>query len=456
MNTTPKSMQGETKAPFVLSELAAFCHSMALAPESAHAAARRTLLDTIGVAAAGAETVGGLASRRAAVEIWGRGGSAIWFSQSVTTPAGAAFANSTFAAALDLDDGHRAASGHPAAAIVPAVIAAAEQLGSSTDRILTALVLGYEVAVRISSARDFSRLRTTDSGLWCGYGVAAATAWLAGLGAPAMAHAMAIAGQTATSQAGTGWTRLGHSVKEGIPWATANGLQSVSLAASGHYGPLDLLDNPSVYNRERLLGGFGRKWVIEDAYFKIYSCCRWAHAAIDGSLALAADMCMAPDDIDEILVETFDRALTLPNQFDPQSSEAAQYSVPFCLALALVKGPTALLPLKPESLGDASVVSLARRVKMVRARDYLDAFPKSTPSKVTISAGGRRKTIEVLAPKGEPQNPLTSDELQQKFLTLTAELSLNPPQVQALQRAASGLGIEQTSTELFRALRCVP
>jgi 2-methylcitrate dehydratase PrpD len=456
MNTTSKSKKYENGMPFALSELAALCHGVSLASGSAHAAARRTLLDTIGVAAAGAATVGGLASKRAAVEIWGQGGSTIWFSRSAATPVGAAFANSTYAAALDLDDGHRAASGHPAAAIVPAVIAVAEHMGSSADRLLTAIVLGYEVAVRISAARDISRLRTTDSGLWCGYGVAAGAAWLMALPIPVMAHAMAIAGQTASAQAATGWTRLGHTVKEGIPWATANGLQAAALAAAGHQGPVDMLDDPSIYTRVRLLENFGQKWAIESAYFKIYSCCRWAHAAIDGALALAADMHVGPTDIDTILVETFDRALTLPNQPDPQSTEAAQYSIPFCLALALVKGDHALLPLEQQSLEDISVVSLAQRVKLVSIRDYRDAFPTSTPSRVTISAGSRQKTIEVLLPKGEPHNPLSSGELQQKFLKLTAGLSLAPPKIQAMRMAANGLGISQSCEELFSSLRRTP
>ena len=456
MNTTSKSRDHEKGIPFVLSDLAALCHGVSVVSASAHGAARRTLLDTIGVAAAGAETVAGLASKRAAVEIWGQGASTIWFSRSAATPVGAAFANSTFAAALDLDDGHRAASGHPAAAIVPAVIAVAEYLGSSAERLLTAIVLGYEVAVRISAARDIDRLRTTDSGLWCGYGVAAGAAWLMALPIPVMAHAMAIAGQTASAQAATGWTRLGHTVKEGIPWATANGLQAAALAAAGHQGPVDMLDDPSIYTRLRLLENFGQKWAIESAYFKIYSCCRWAHAAIDGALALAADMHVGPADIDTILVETFDRALTLPNQPDPQSTEAAQYSIPFCLALALVKGDHALLPIEGQSLGDISVVSLAQRVKLVSISDYRDAFPAFTPSRVTIAAGSRHKTIEVLLPKGEPQNPLTYGELQQKFLTLTAGLSLPTPTIQDMRMAANGLGINQTSAELFSSLRGAP
>ncbi len=190
--------------------------------------------------------------------------------------------------------------------------------------------------------------------------------WLAGQPSAIIAHAMAIAGQTSTSQAATGWTKLGHTVKEGIPWATANGLQALALATAGHRGPLDLLDDTAVYDRAKLLSSFGRNWAIEEAYFKIYSCCRWAHAAIDGALTLAGRMQAATSEIESILVETFDRALTLPNQIDPQTNEAAQYSIPFCIALALSYGQEALLPLEDKYRHDAAVVALAKRIRLTK------------------------------------------------------------------------------------------
>ena len=453
MNATQESIEEVLAEPFALAQLAADCNSAVALPDETYAATRRTLLDTIGVAAAGATTDGGQASKRAALEIWGHGHSTIWFSTARVTSAGAAFVNASYAAALDLDDGHRQASGHPAAAVVPAVLAIAEQLGSSASRVLTATAIGYEVAVRVSAARDITRLRTTDTGLWCGVGVAAAAAWLLGASTSVMTHALSIAGQTATAQLATGWTRLGHTVKEGIPWATANGLQAVSLAAAGHRGPIDILDDMTTYDRQRLLGAFGETWAIESAYFKLYSCCRWGHAAIDGAVALAARMHLRPDDIDVVLVETFDRALTLPNQAAPQSVEAAQYSIPFCVALALVHGPGSLLPMTETYLGDANVIALAERIRLVSRDAYRDAFPATTPARVTISAEGKVETIEILLPKGEPQNPLSSLERQNKFQRLAAEASLCQPQIDALIQAASSLGIYRSPEELFAALR---
>jgi 2-methylcitrate dehydratase PrpD len=304
--------------------------------------------------------------------------------------------------------------------------------------------------VRISAARDICSLRTTDTGLWCGPGVAAATGWLTGQSTAVIAQSIAIAAQTATSQAATGWTKIGHTVKEGIPWATANGLMAVSLAAAGHRGPLDILDDPKRYSRQRLLNGFGDIWAIEQAYFKLYSCCRWAHAAIDGALVLKARHAIVPEQIQNLSIETFDRALTLPNQSDPQSVEAAQYSIPFCVALALVHGERALLPMDQRHLSDPRVIGLATRITLSSSNAYADAFPDMTPARVTIGAEGLRDSIEVIFPKGEPKNPLSSADLMDKFAILSS--ALGTVRTSAIAGSINGLGIHQEPPALFAAL----
>ncbi len=452
LTTTWKSNSCD-ETDFVIDRLAEMCAAVSCAPDHVLSAARRTLVDTIGVAAAGAATTAGQASRVAAPKIWGDGDCSIWFSGIRSTATGAAFVNATYAAALDLDDGHRRASGHPAAAIVTAVLACGEHVNASAETILTAIALGYEVAVRVAGARDINALRTTDSGLWCGFGVAAAAAWLCRAPAPVIAHALAIAGQTSTSQAATGFTRMGHTVKEGIAWATANGLQAVMLAQAGHRGPLDMLDDTGTYTRATMVEALAQRWMIESAYFKKYSCCRWAHAAIDAALALKARMNIDHDDIDALLIETFARALSLPNAVRPQSSEAAQYSIPFCVALALVHGEEALLPLQVCHLADPAVLALSQRVNLVRSDDYAGAFPVSTPARVTIVAKGQLETEEVLAPRGEPQNPLNTLELEQKFRVLSEKSPLGRSEANTVLEVASRLGIGYEPSELLGALR---
>ncbi|ASY73836.1 Immune-responsive protein 1 (plasmid) [Sinorhizobium fredii CCBAU 83666] len=432
-------------------ELATFVSSVTDIPSPVRHAAKRVLLDTIGAAIAGAATAAGAAASTGATVSWGEGPGRVWFSDARLRPAAAAFVNSAYASMLDLDDGHRAAAGHPGAAIVPAALTIAEIEGATPDRMLAAIALGYEVALRISAARDINSIRTTDTGRWCGYGVVAAAGWLKRLPAKIIAEAMAIAGHTASSQSATGWTKLGHAVKEGIAFATANALMAVDLALAGYTGPLDLLDDPERYDQNRLVANLGCGWEIEKGYFKIYSACRWAHAPIDGALALQAKHAIKPEEIEEIEIGLFARALTLLNKSEPESIEVAQYSIPFSVALALVHGSNALLPVTAEFLKDTRVTSLARRVKLVHRRDLDPSFPAMTPATVRMGFAGRYDQLDISAPKGEPTNALSDQELHNKF-TWIARGRMAASGAERLKAAIWAIDGEIKTDHLFQAI----
>ncbi len=403
--------------------LARFVYETKEVPPSARAMAANAVLDLMSAALVGHDSPGGRSARQGACSIFGGGRATVWFSHRRLTVSGAAFANAAAASMLDLDDGHRAAAGHPGASIIPAVLATAEAHGASAGRILTAIALGYEIAIRIAAARDFERLETLVTGPWCGQGAAAAAAWLRGLTPDAIAQAIAIAGSSAPNLAAVAYSRvMGNHVKEGIAWATATGLSAVDLATAGFTGPLDLLDNRRLYDVEALLGGLGDSWLIETIYFKPYSCCRWAHAAIDALLALQAEHQIVPNEIQCIRVWTFARALSLNNDRAPDSLEAAQYSLPFCIALAALRGSGALLPLTHDWLDDTAVLALARRVHLEIDPDLDAMFSKAVPARLEITTKQRRFLRTVLMPKGEAANPMTRDDLEKKFATATRDL----------------------------------
>lgn len=403
----------------VAEALGAFVVATKGAPPSSRATAKRCVLDLMSAAIGGWRTAGATAAIRGAQLSWGAGPCAVWFSGLELTAAGAAFANSAMACQLDLDDGHRAAAGHPGASIIPAVLATAEELGSTNRDILSAIAIGYEVAIRISAARDLTQIPTTDSGLWCGPGAAAAAGWLRRSSASAIAHAIAICGTTAPSQIATPYTKeMGNHVKEGIPVATAAAITALNLAESGFTGPLDIYDAENLYERAALLGGLGETWHIENIYFKPYSACRWAHASVDALVALQAEHDLPAPAIEHIRVETFGRALTLNNQPAPRSIEAAQYSVPFCLGLAGVAGTGALLPLEEASLARPDAVALARKVELAVDPAFDAMFSAAVPARVIVSAHGTRYEKTVIAPKGEPTNAMTDDDLVAKLETI--------------------------------------
>jgi 2-methylcitrate dehydratase PrpD len=331
------------------------------------------------------------------------------------------FANCTAAMILDLDDGHRAASGHPGASIIPAVLAVAAETRADGPRTAAAIALGYELALRIAAARHLDRLDTFSTGRWCGFGVAAAIGYLRGLSRQRIAHALAIAGIHAPNMSASGYSRAGgHHVKEGIPWATVTGLAACDLAAAGFTGPLDILDHEDYFLPERILDGLGSGWWIETAYVKPYAGCRWLHAALDALIALMNEHALRADAIEAIEVETFSRALRLPNETAPRTLEAAQFSLPFCLALAAFAGADGLLPMRSEALQRSDVATLARRVRMRLDPELDRRFPGQTPARVTLVTASGRFTRQVEHPLGDVANPMSPEQLTRKFHALAA------------------------------------
>ncbi|NTF47092.1 MmgE/PrpD family protein [Rhizobium rhizogenes] len=390
-------------------------------PPSASDATRRCILDAVSAAVPGQATAGGKAARDGAIAIWGKGSIPIWLSSAHSTPLGAVFANSAAVCMLDLDDGHRAAAGHPGASIVPSVLAAVHEDPSLASRAIAAVAIGYQVGVSIAASRDLRTLDTVDTGRWCGQAAAAAIGWLKGTSPDAIAEAIAAAGTIAPMIATAGFTQVGNHVKEAIPHATANGLMCLHLAQAGFSAPLDILDDERYFGPQKLIDGFQKEWMIESTYFKPYSCCRFVHAPIDGLLKIMSERNLSFQDITKIRVETFGRALTLPNQKAPSSLQHAQYSIPFCLGVTAARGRDALVPMTdPGLLKDPAVLSVSSLVDLVFDAEMDSHFSAAVPSRITVSCGDATFTETVMVPLGEPSNPMGWDALFEKFHVLAS------------------------------------
>ena len=138
--------------------------------ESVREAAKRCLLDLMGAACAGQRTESARTMLRAAKRFFGTGESSVWFSADKLTALGATLVNAASASAMDLDDGHRGAAGHPGASIIPAAFAVAQETGADAQDFLSAVVLGYDIACRVGASRDFDKLQTLSTGRWCACG----------------------------------------------------------------------------------------------------------------------------------------------------------------------------------------------------------------------------------------------------------------------------------------------
>jgi len=326
-------------------------------------------------------------------------------------------ANAAAASALDIDDGHRGAAGHAGAGVIPAALAVGQALDSSDEQIIDAIILGYDVALRVASSRPTSTIDTYSSGRWVGYGAAAAAGRLLGLKSEQLANALAIAGAEGPISFPTGSSRYqGTTVKEAIPPAVTAGLTGAYRARAGATGPLDLLDKASHFDREILTGGLGKTWQLQQCYLKPYAACRYMHAAIDA----VQELRHPGKPIRSLRIETFPQGLRLSNSRTPKTLEAGQYSFYFSCALAALHGPFALQPVDPARLADPDVLDLAGRIELVAHEDFSGSFPKGTPCRVIMDQGDGPQSATVLHPLGDVANPMSRDQVIDKFRKIGA------------------------------------
>jgi 2-methylcitrate dehydratase PrpD len=383
--------------------------------------AKRCVLDLIGVALAGSGTSMARASTRLALGQFASGSATAIGAKDRLSEVGATWVNGICASALDLDDGHRLAMGHPGASVIPTALAVAETTHATGADLLAAVVVGYEMAVRVSVSRlPGYKASHYSSGIWGVLGSVAAAGKLLEFDALAFQHALGIAIAHGPFPPRSGFL-LESMVKEVIGWAGVVGCSAAFLAREGFAGPKDGLDRAGRYDPDQLLADLGGPYAIEKTYFKPYASCRWSHPPIDGVLRLVSEHGLQPAEINEIQVDGF-REITLLDECAPTSTVAAQYSVPFSIALALTHGGIGPRELTAANLQDEELLGLARRVKLSLDPEIDRLFPEKTVARITIAAAQGTFTTTVEYPKGNPENPMSDAELAEKFTWLASEV----------------------------------
>lgn len=408
-------------------------------PAEARQAACRSVLDLVAAATAGIAAPGPAAIRKTALATLAPGDHPIWFTGARTNLIGAIWCNSAIAAALDLDDGHRLARGHPGAAVIPAAFAAAQEVEASTEDLLRAIVVGYEVAVSVGAARRFY----ANTGMWSGYGVVAALGCLRGTPEGMLAHAFAISGVSAPNQLHAGEGPVypaieGSDVKEGIPWSSVTAANALLLAEAGQTGPLALLDVEDHFTTQGLVTDLGNRLHVTRSYFKFHACCRHVHAPAEALLGLIERYGLLARDIDGIEVETYAGALRIANRSEPTSFTDIQFSIPYCLGIVALGGRQALLPVSADALGRPEVIDIARRVSLRLDAELDRRFPAETLCRVSVRIGERRFVSPVTAPRGEASDPPSWSDLEEK-LRIASRRVASPAQQDALIAAVRQL-----------------
>src|SRR5437762_1177841 len=335
-------------------------------PVDVVASAQRSLLDLIGVAAAGSRTrASAIANAYAATQLCGSGRSArIVFDGRRSGLAGAAFAGASTIDALDGHDGHVLTKGHAGAAILPALLALIDAAGPGEvpapvdgREFLTRVVLGYEIATRAGIALHATVPDYHCSGAWNSIGCAAIAARHFAFDAATTRHALGVAEYFGPRGQILRVCDSPTMVKDGSGWGAHAGLAAALLARDGFTGA------PALTVEGDDAGPFwsdlGTRWRIGEQYFKAYPVCRWAQPAIEAALDLKRRHGFEADDVAGVAVESFREAVALGSQCAmPRTTEEAQYSLAFPVAAALVFGKVGADEVDAFGLGDTRVARL--------------------------------------------------------------------------------------------------
>ncbi len=368
------------------------------------------------------------------------------------TPAGgqaAALINGTAAHTVEFDDIYRDGLYHPGAPTIAAALAAAELVDADGELLLQGVVAGYEVSNRIAVAvnpRHYDFWHTTAT-VGC-FGAAGAAATILGLDGAATAHALA---SSATMAAGLQQAFRADAMSKPLHSGRAAeaGLLSARLAAEGVTGALDALEGPrgfaaamsgATIDWQAVTADLGSDWTITRVTFKNHAACGHVHAAVDAVRALADEHRLSAVDVERIEVGSYAKSLEICGNATPTTVFEAKFSLPYCVAAALVLGSVRRAAFEDKAMADPDLRALAARVVHTVDPGCEAAFPKARSARVAIlTRDGRR--LERFAPtrKGDPDNPLTDADLADKFHELAGPV-LGPARGADLLAGLQALG----------------
>lgn len=353
------------------------------------------------------------------------------FTGGKSSAVNAALVNGAASHVMELDDIHKGSIIHAATVVIPAALAIAEWKELSGKELIAAVVAGYEVCFRIGEAVSPSHYYYWHNTATCGtFGAVTAAGKLLGLSEDEMVNALGNAG----SQAAGLWefivdgamTKQLHTGK-----AAMNGTMAALLAQKGFTGPKKILEGgrgffnamSEEHDASRITENLGQEFKILENSFKIHASCRHTHHAVDLLIDIFKEQHPALEDIELVEVDSYQVALNITDDANPQTEYAAKFSLQFCSALALLNGRAGLEDFNGDKLWDEEVRSLVKKVTVGVDSAIDGSYPKQWGAAVNVLLkDGEKIHKQTDFPKGDPENAVTSEELLEKFMGMATKL----------------------------------
>jgi len=358
------------------------------------------------------------------------GASEILVSGKRTSPFFAALINGAASHFVEQDDLHNSSVLHPGTVVFPAVFAAAQATGASGRDFIAASVAGYECGVRVGEFLGRSHYKVFHTTGTAGkLAAAAGVARLLELDTDKVQHSLGSAG---TMAAGL-WEFLrdaADSKQLHTAKAAADGLMAAYIARDGFTGARQIFEGKqgmaagmsSDSDVRCLTDSLGTRWALAETSFKYHASCRHTHPSADALLALMQTHKLKPDDITSVTAHVHQGAIdVLGPVTDPRTIHQSKFSMGFVLALIANIGRASLADFTDSALVDPKLRVFHDKVKMALDPAVDQTYPKRWLGHVSVTTrDGRTLDQRIESPKGDPDNALTRDELEDKAMRLGA------------------------------------
>ncbi len=390
--------------------------------------ARRYLLDSLGCALGGFLQHDVKIALEVIGECAGRGAATVIGTGEKLDPISASLLNALMVRVMDYNDIYwKQDPSHPTD-IIPAALACGEKTGKSGRDLVVGIVLGHEFEQRLCEAA-FPGIRER------GWHHATLTAFvspivagkLLDLGWEKIQHAIGISASRHCTLGAVTAGKLTMMKNTVDPMATQSGVVAALLAEKGYSGPEHVIDGKEglvhcygpEWKLEILTDGLGESWRITQCGMKAYPTEALTHAPISCVLALVKEHDLAPEAVEKIHIRSLARAADIladPSKYDPRSKETADHSLPYVIAAAVAERQVTPVQFTDEKIMDPTIRAQLNKVEVVADPEIEALFPKLQRVVVTIhTTDGRELTRQVDYPKGDPRNPLTDREIEEKF-----------------------------------------
>lgn len=371
--------------------------------------------------------------------------------------------NSLMIRTLDFNDIYwKEDPSHPSD-LIPAALATGELINATMKEVIVAIVLAYEFEQRLCEfAVPGIRERKWHHATLTQFVSPIVAGKLLGLDVNQMVNAIGISGShnhTIGCPSAGFLTMMKNTVD---PMAVQAGVFAALMAKQGFTGTEEVFEGKEgfmdVFEPEwivdKLTGGFGDSFRIMECSMKAFPTEALTHTHLSTTLKVVKENGILPEDIKEVIVTTITRACDIlfdPHKYEPKTRETADHSLPYCIARAILDRKITTDSFTETKINDPHLKGLIHRIKGEASEEFEKMFPEKQPSRVVIRVkDGREFSAYLEYPKGDPREPMSMEDLEIKFNTLTGTLLSEKDQMEVQKLIFSCEEIESARDFMYQ------